>query len=1010
MSLCSDNTNPLQRNVTYEYRATTMMHSNYRVYSLLLMILALVIDHARAEILFGDGFEPAPLATRQLDVDPGTILLTASGETEQLAVGVFDTDGNAVAAPVSFRSTRPEVVSVSATGEVTALGPVGSAKVMVSAEGALEVAVLVVVADPVDGALVIDEQQVASGPELVDPEAELAPGMELRLVISGIDLPAPGTPVVGTGGRAVGGRVLSATLVGGGVEVILQVVPTSELFDAYAVNETLFAAEAQVELNPDVAALYTIDRRLDGSIELRQRPGLRSGAGSRSLVISNNCEAEPTDLTAVVQTTLGPSFDLNPQFSVDVEESETGLGRLVLEGSAFAIADLQARTTAGLMGKVTCKYALGSINFPAPGLLGFLVALKTKFGVGVEVAGRVGSTEAIGYDLIVTGEASFSAGIECPDGVCAPVGSASAEADGTFDPVFPSSLESLLGSGQLQLDGSGFFFVDLGVGNPFLDSVGFEPLGVNAGLRQRLDAQASTAQATNPAYGSDFRLELFAAAGAKTQFESLLGTLGIVVPPLVVEVFEMLAQSPQGTLVVTDPNGGSSATPGNPATVQVGSEDEQGELATFEVTLNPATYLGLYAVEEVQILELVDDGVGGQTLESVSSLCTDLNPDPGQTTFTCQTDFLETGTRNFYLFVRASLFGVPLPFLLEAGNHTQATLEVVMQPERVEGLFRIEPFGIFSSIRSVSVLSADASLVVGEGRTPNGEDIPFRWSDSGESISIQQLAGSQTLAMSDDGSVIVGYFSDGGYRWSETSGISFLGTLGDPGSERSRAFDTSADGTVVVGRAGIDPLQPHAHAFRWENGVMTDLGTFGGGRNSWAYAVTGDGNAVVGFSQNDTNTANVAFRWTEASGMQPIGTIRGHSVATDVSANGSVIVGDGRASDGFTGVPFRWEAGVMTELQKPVNFSGENITCCVSADGSVVVGNAYDGDGEQTPWRWTAETGVQTLEQWFTANGLSLPPLRFPFVRGLSADGRTMLIEAFTTDFDRRAYLATVND
>ena len=656
-----------------------MINLHFRSYitMLIVMLLLAVVDSTRAEILFADSFELlAPLATRQLDVNPRTILLTTTGESYQLEVGVFDMDENPVSAPVSFRSTRPEVVSVSATGEVTALGPVGSAKVIVATDGALNVAVLVMVADPVEGALVINDEQVESGPELVDPEAELAPGMEIRLVISGINLPIPGTPIVGTGGRAVGGRVLSATPVAGGVEVVLQAVHNGELFDAFAVNETLSAAEAQVELNPDVAALYTIDRRLDGSIELRQRPSIRGDAGSRALSIDSECERTPAGIATVIQGTMGPSFDLIPQFSLDIEESDTGLGRLVLEGSALAVADLQTRTTAGLMGKVTCKYTLGSINFPAPGLLGFLVALETNFGVGFEVAGQIGFTEAIGYDLIVTGEASFSAGIECPDGVCEPVGSASAEADGTFDPVFPSSLDALIGSGQLLLDGSGFFFVDLGVGNPFLASVGFEPLGVNAGLRQRLDVQADTAQATNPAYGSNFRLELFAAAGATTQFESLLNLLGIVVPPLVVEIFEMLAQSPQGTLVITDPNGGSSATPGNPATVQAGTEDEQGELATFEVNLNPATYLGLYAVEEVHILELVDDGAGGQTLESVSSLCTDLNPDPGQTTFTCQTDFLEAGTRQFHLFVRASLFGVPLPFLLEAGNHTQATLEV----------------------------------------------------------------------------------------------------------------------------------------------------------------------------------------------------------------------------------------------------------------------------------------------------------------------------------------------
>jgi len=166
-----------------------MINLHFRSYiTMLIVMLLAVVDSTRAEILFADSFELlAPLATRQLDVNPRTILLTTTGESYQLEVGVFDMDENPVSAPVSFRSTRPEVVSVSATGEVTALGPVGSAKVIVATDGALNVAVLVMVADPVEGALVINDEQVESGPELVDPEAELAPGMEIRLVISGIN-------------------------------------------------------------------------------------------------------------------------------------------------------------------------------------------------------------------------------------------------------------------------------------------------------------------------------------------------------------------------------------------------------------------------------------------------------------------------------------------------------------------------------------------------------------------------------------------------------------------------------------------------------------------------------------------------------------------------------------------------------------------------------------------------------------------------------------------------------
>lgn len=144
-------------------------------------------------------------------------------------------------------------------------------------------------------------------------------------------------------------------------------------------------------------------------------------------------------------------------------------------------------------------------------------------------------------------------------------------------------------------------------------------------------------------------------------------------------------------------------------------------------------------------------------------------------------------------------------------------------------------------------------------------------------------------------------------------GLGFL-----PGGSFSRSFahGVSADGSVVVGESSS--VNSPAEAFRWIQGTgMVGLGFLPGGgpsanlnAGSNALGISADGSVVVGYS----NIPNVnggyggyeAFRWTQATGMVGLGDLPGgifDSKATGVSADGSVVVGNGT---GFYGTAFRW--------------------------------------------------------------------------------------------------------
>lgn len=265
-------------------------------------------------------------------------------------------------------------------------------------------------------------------------------------------------------------------------------------------------------------------------------------------------------------------------------------------------------------------------------------------------------------------------------------------------------------------------------------------------------------------------------------------------------------------------------------------------------------------------------------------------------------------------------------------------------------------------------VSANGEFVVGFATAAEGAEA-FRWTQATGLELIGRLSGYPSTSaegVSADGATIVGFASGSGpsqgFRWTEATGMSPLGGI--------MVSDVSDDGFVVVGddlvwcgnmwgfagdgchtnADGSVMALGHRHFVCDNNGNLVQTNMAASGEIA-AKDLSPDGNWVVG---------QPAFRWSASAGLQSLG----DGAALGVSANGSVVVGEGLEG------AFIWDATNgrralqdVLENEYCLDLSGWDLVSAfaVSDDGLTIVGVGTNPLGRAWVVRLTATPTISEV-------------------------------------------------
>lgn len=448
---------------------------------------------------------------------PGAALLTTVGETRLLAAHALAADGRPVPASFTWSSSDPSVISVDGNGLITANAGLGSAQITAQS-GGKTATMIVMVAQPVAGAILVSDAQVAAPPQPVDPDASFSVGYHYTVTLQDVNTPPIGAVLLGSETMPIAGRVVAATPEGTQIVVTLEVVTLGEVFTQVSLNETV--ALTSLTIPPDVSEDFTVTQETDGRLTFTLRPGAApfSGTPTGGDTPTTEFEVGPfaceIDGSVVQIELLAAEFSFQDQLTYDTVWNSSQQ-KIVVQGQPTLTISLKPSLQSELQGQLECKTKLVERVVPVPGPLGVFLGAVVEVGGGFSLEGVTPIVAGVSVEIKDELSGTFEAGFDCLNDVCQPVQrfdlAHSSEAETQTDVSLTPQVD------RLELSATAFLYADLKAGVTIFRRIGaaagqrkmeLDLLGATVGAQLAGKFASEETQAADPTYVSEYGLSL----------------------------------------------------------------------------------------------------------------------------------------------------------------------------------------------------------------------------------------------------------------------------------------------------------------------------------------------------------------------------------------------------------------------------------------------------------------------------------------------------------------------